>query len=73
MMTDFFYGQTPCLFLPVLPDPTSARGGVTGESIIDIYDQYYFLAIWEVIREQVGEEEVFLIIDNAKTHLPFMR
>jgi len=41
--------------------------------MIDVYDQYDFLGIWEDIREQVGEEEVFLIIDNAKTHLPFRR
>jgi len=59
--------------VPVFPDPTSARGGVTGKSIIDVYAQYDFLGIWEYIREQVGEEEVFLIIDNAKTHLPFRR
>ncbi|RPA98704.1 hypothetical protein L873DRAFT_1790099 [Choiromyces venosus 120613-1] len=29
--------------------------------------------IWEDIRERVGDEEVFFIIDNAKTHLPFRR
>ncbi|RPB02603.1 hypothetical protein L873DRAFT_1622084, partial [Choiromyces venosus 120613-1] len=28
---------------------------------------------WEDIRERVGDEEVFFIIDNAKTHLPFRR
>ena len=73
MMTGCFYGQTHGLFLPVFPDPTSTRGGVTGKSIIDVYDQYDFLGIWEDIREKVGEEEVFFIIDNAKTHLPFRR
>src|ERR1700761_427011 len=73
MMTGCFYGHTHGLFLPVFPDPTSTRGGVTGKSIIDVYDQYDFLGIWEDIREKVGEEEVFFIIDNAKTHLPFRR
>jgi len=73
MMTGCFYGQTHGLFLPVFPDPSSARGGVTGKSIIDVYDHYDFLGIWENIRENVGEEEVFFIIDNAKTHLPFRR
>jgi len=43
---------------------------VTGKSIIDVYDYYDFLGIWEDIREKVGDEEVFFIIDNAKTHLP---
>ena len=47
------------LFLPVFPDLSSARGGVTGMSIIDVYDHYDFLGIWEDIREKVGEEEVF--------------
>ena len=73
MMTGFFYGQTHGLFLPVFPDPLSARSGVTGKSIIDVYDHYDFLGIWEDIKEKVGEEEVFFIIDNAKTHLPFRR
>jgi len=73
MMTGFFYGQTHGLFLPVFPDPTSAGGGVTGKSIIDVYEKYDFLGIWEDIKEHVGEEEVFFIIDNAKTHLPFRR
>jgi len=59
MMTGFFYGQTHGLFLPVFPDPSSARGGVTGKSIIDVYDHYDFLGIWEDVREKVGEEEVF--------------
>ena len=59
MMTGFFYGQTHGLCLPVFPDPSSARGGVTGKSIIDINDYYDFLGIWEDIREQVGEEDVF--------------
>ncbi|RPB02935.1 hypothetical protein L873DRAFT_1585360, partial [Choiromyces venosus 120613-1] len=68
MMTGCFYGQTHGLFLPVFPDPTSARGGVTGESIINVYDHYDFLGIWEDIRERV-----FFIIDNAKTHLLFRR
>jgi len=73
MMTGFLYGQTHGLFLPVFPDPSSARGGVTGKSIIDVYDHYDFPGIWEDIREEVGDEEVFFIIDNAKTHLPFRR
>ena len=73
MMTGCFYGQTHGLVLPVFPDPASTRGGVTGKSIIDVYDQYDFLGIWKGIREKVGEEEVFFIIDNAKTHLPFRR
>jgi len=73
MMTGFFYGQTHGLFLPVFHDPSSARGGVTGKSIIDVYHHYDFLGIWEHIREKVGEEEVFFIIDNAKTHLRFRR
>ncbi|RPA91581.1 hypothetical protein L873DRAFT_1868353 [Choiromyces venosus 120613-1] len=46
---------------------------VTGKSIIDIYDHYDFVRIWEDIKRELGEEEVFLIIDNAKTHLPFIR
>jgi len=45
MMTGFFYGQTHGLFLPFFPDPSSARGGVTGKSIIDVYDYYDFLGI----------------------------
>src|ERR1700712_2337902 len=73
MMTGCFYGQTHGLFLPVFPDPTSARGGVTGKSIINVYEHYDFLGIWEDIREKVGDKEVFVIIDNAKTHLPFKR
>jgi len=31
MMTGFFYGQTPGLFLPVFPDPFYATCGVTGK------------------------------------------
>jgi len=73
MMTGFFYGQTRGLFLPVFPDPSSARGAVTRKSIIDVYDYYNFLGIWEDIREKVGEEEVFFIIVNAKAQLPFRR
>jgi len=73
MMNGFFYGQTQGLFLPVFPDLSSARGGVTGKSIIDIYDHYEFLGIGENMGEKVGEEEVFFIIDNAKTHLLFRR
>jgi len=72
-MTGCFYGQTHGLLLPAFPDPSSGGGGVTGKSIIDIYDQYDFLGIWEDIRKDIGEEEVFFIIDNAKTHLPFRR
>jgi len=55
------------LFFPIFPDPSSARGGVTGKSIIDVYDHYDFLGIWEDIRQKVGDEEVLLISDNAKT------
>ena len=73
MMTGFFYGQKYGGFLPVFPDSSSARGGVTAKSIIEVYDQYDFVGIWENIKQELGEEEVFLIIDNAKTHLPFMR
>ena len=53
IMTGFLYGQTHGLFLPVFPDPSSARTGVTGKSIIDVYDYYDFLGIWEDIREKV--------------------
>jgi len=73
MITGFFYGQTHHLFLPVFPVPSSARGGVTEKSIIDVYNHYDFLGIWEDIMGEVGEEEVFFIIDNAKTHLLFRR
>jgi transposase len=73
MMTGCFYSQTHGLFWPVFLDHSSARSRVTGKSIIDVYDHYDFLGIWENIREKAGEEEVFFIIDNAKTHLPFMR
>jgi len=45
MITGFFYGQTHGLFLHVFPDPSSARGGVTGKAIIDVYDHYDFLGI----------------------------
>jgi len=38
MMTGFLKGQTHGLFLPVFPDNFSGRGGVTGKSIIDVYD-----------------------------------
>jgi len=73
IMTGSFYSQTHGLFLPVLPDPSSAGGGVTGKSIIDVSDQYDFSGIWENIRKHLREEEIFFIIDNAKTHLPFKR
>jgi transposase len=73
MMTGFFHGQKYGLFLPVFPDPNSTGGGVTARSIIQVYDQYDFLGIWREIKEERGEEEIFLIIDNARTHLPFMR
>ncbi|RPA89701.1 hypothetical protein L873DRAFT_1720734, partial [Choiromyces venosus 120613-1] len=73
MMTGLFHGQRHHLFLPAFPDPSSAGDGVTGKSIIDVYDYYNFVKIWEDIKGQLGEEEVFLIIDIAKTHLPFMR
>jgi len=73
MMTGFFLWSNSWSFLPVFPDPSSARGRVTGKSIIDIYDQYDVLGIWEDIREKVGEEEVFVFSENAKTHLPFRR
>jgi len=72
-MTGCFYGQAHGLFLPVFPDSSSVEGGVTGKSIIDVYDQYDLLGIWEDIRKHLGQEEVFFIIDNAKTHLPFRR
>ncbi|RPB05988.1 hypothetical protein L873DRAFT_1850304 [Choiromyces venosus 120613-1] len=65
MMTRFFHGQRHDLFLSIFPDPSSTGGGVTGKSIIDVYNHYDF--------RELGEEEVFLIIDNAKTYLPFMR
>jgi len=73
MMTGFLYGQTHGLFLPVFPNPSSARGGVTRKSIIDVNDHYDFLGISEDIREKVGEEQVFFVIDNAKTQLPLRR
>jgi len=73
MMTGCFYGPTHGLFFPVFPDPSSARGRVTGKLIIDVYDNYDFLGICENIREKVGEDEVFFIIDNAKTYLHFRR
>ena len=73
MITGFFYGQNHGLFLPVFPDPSYAGSGVTGKSIIDVYNHYDFLGIWEDIKEKVGEEEIIFIIDNAKTHLPFLR
>ena len=74
MMTGFFYGQKYGCFLPVFPNSSSAGSGVTtGKSIIEVYDQYGFVDMWENIKKESGEEEVFLIIDNAKTHLPFMR
>jgi len=73
MMTGFFYGQTHGLFFPVFPDPSCARDEVNGKSFIDVYDHYDFLGIWEDIREKVGEEEIFFIIDNAMTHWPFRR
>jgi len=37
-MTGFFYCQTQGLFLPVFPDPSSARGKVTGKSSMHVYD-----------------------------------
>ncbi|RPA90349.1 hypothetical protein L873DRAFT_1795543 [Choiromyces venosus 120613-1] len=73
MMNGFFHGQRYGLFLPVFLDPSSTSSGVTGKSIIDVYDYYDFIMIWEDIKRELGEEEVFLIIDNAKTHLSFMR
>ncbi|RPB03771.1 hypothetical protein L873DRAFT_1840978 [Choiromyces venosus 120613-1] len=73
IMTGFFYGQRHSLFLPVFPDPSSAGSTVTGMFIIDVYDHYDFVKIWEDIKRELEEEEVFLIIDNAKTYLPFMR
>jgi len=60
-------------FLPVCSDRSSARTGLTEKSIIDVDDHYDFLEIWEDIREQIGQEEVFFIIDNAKTYVPFRR
>ena len=72
-MTGFCYSQTHSLFLPIFLNPFFARGGVTGKSIIDVYDYYDFLGIWKNIRKKVGEEEVFFIIDNAKTHISFRR
>jgi len=56
MMTGFFYGQTHSLFLPVFPHPASARGGVTGKPIIDVYNHYSFRGIWKDMREEVGEK-----------------
>ncbi|RPB04694.1 hypothetical protein L873DRAFT_1758743 [Choiromyces venosus 120613-1] len=73
MMTGFFYGQKYGYFLPVFPDPSSASGGITAKSIIEVYDQYDFVDIWEDIKKESEEEEVFLVIDNAKTYLFFMR
>ena len=29
--------------------------------------------MWDNIKAEMEEEEIFLIIDNARTHLPFMR
>ncbi|RPA91219.1 hypothetical protein L873DRAFT_1871685 [Choiromyces venosus 120613-1] len=73
MMTGFFHGQRHSLFLPVFPNPSSAGSGVTGKSIIDVYDHYEFVRIWDYIKRELGEDEVFLIIDNTKTQLPIMR
>jgi transposase len=73
MMTGCFYGQKYGLFLPVFPHPNSVGGGVISRSIIQVYDQYDFIGIWEEMKAEMGEEELFLIIDNARTHLPFMR
>ncbi|RPA93129.1 hypothetical protein L873DRAFT_1706792, partial [Choiromyces venosus 120613-1] len=73
MMTGCFYGQKYGLFLPFFPDPNCVGGGVTSRSIIQIYNQYDFISIWEEIKREIGEEEIFLIIDNARTHLPFTR
>ncbi|RPA94781.1 hypothetical protein L873DRAFT_1846364 [Choiromyces venosus 120613-1] len=72
-MTGCFYGQKCGLFLPVFPDLNSIGGGITSRSIIQVYDQYDFISIWEEMKREIGEEEIFLIIDNARTHLPFMR
>jgi len=53
MITGFFYGQTYGLFFLVFPHGSSTRRGVTGESIINIYDHYDFVGIWVVfIRGQ---------------------
>ena len=73
MMTGCFHGQKYDLFLPIFPDSNSARGVVTAQSIIQVYYQNDFLDIWKEMKEEIEEEENFLIIDNAKTHLPFMR
>ncbi|RPA90844.1 hypothetical protein L873DRAFT_1795255 [Choiromyces venosus 120613-1] len=73
MMTGFFHGQRHGLFLLVFPDLSSAASRVTGKSILDVYDHDDFVKIWENIKRELGEEEVFLIIDNTKTYLPFMR
>jgi len=72
-MTGFFDGQKYGCLLRVFSDSSCARCGVTAKSIIEVYDQYDFVGIWEDIKQELGEEEVFLIINNAKTHLPFMR
>ncbi|RPB02244.1 hypothetical protein L873DRAFT_1787655 [Choiromyces venosus 120613-1] len=58
MMIGFFHGQKHGLFLPIFPDPSSTGGGVTGKSIIDVYDHYDFVKIWEDIKRELGEEEL---------------
>src|SRR5437868_9158318 len=73
MITTFFYGQKSGLFLPGFPDPNSTARGVTSKSIIQVHDQYSFLDVWEEIKAEMEGEEIFLIIDNARTHLFFIK
>jgi transposase len=72
MMTGYFMGRKYGLFLPVYSDPESRGGGVTSRSLITVMEAY-FLDIWNEIKRENGGEEVYLIIDNAKTHLPLKR
>ncbi|RPB06205.1 hypothetical protein L873DRAFT_31200 [Choiromyces venosus 120613-1] len=69
MMSGCFMGRNLGMFIPVFPDPTSARGGVTSKSLIKEFE-VYFMDVWEAALTTSDNREVYFIIDNARVHGP---
>lgn len=72
MMVGAFMGGRYGFFQPVYKDSESIGGGVTGRSIIRVFEPF-LLPIWQQMVEESNGEPLYFIIDNAKTHLPVKR
>ncbi|RPA90714.1 hypothetical protein L873DRAFT_1716878 [Choiromyces venosus 120613-1] len=62
-------GRNLGLFIPVFPDPTSVRGGVTSKSLIKEFE-VYFMDVWEAALTTSDSGVIYFIIDNVRVHSP---